>query len=205
MIRTVAGRLFDSGRIGLLPAAFDPPTVAHVALADAAQGRFALDQIVYAVPEAMPHKQVHRPTVGERLGWLARIAGGRTDRAVSACSGGLVIDIVQEFRVAVGEASELFVIAGRDAAERCAGWDYGDGMPFAEQLRCYRMLVASRGGAYRVQRQHAGRVLPFDFDPRYEEASSSAVRDAIRDGRPWSRLVPAEIREAVGTAYGGRA
>ncbi len=203
MIRTVAGRLLHSGRLGLLPSAFDPPTVAHVALGDVAQRCFGLDQIVYALPEAMPHKEVCRPTVEDRLDWLVRIAAGRADRAVSRCSGGLVIDIVQDFRAVVGEAARLFVIAGRDAAERFAAWDYGDGVPFAEQLQCYAMLVAARGGEYTVPPEHEGRILPFEIDVRSAQASSSAVRSAIRSGRPWSHFVPAEIHNAVGMAYGG--
>lgn len=200
-MRTVAGRLVDSGRVGLLPAAFNPPTVAHLALAETAQCRFELDQVVYALPRAMPHKRCRRPTVAERLGWLRRIAGERPDRAVSACDGGLVIEIVQEFRRELGEACELFVIAGRDAAERFSSWDYGDGMTFSEQLRRYIMLVAARDGAYRIPPDQAGRVLPFSIGARHSEASSSAIRNAIRSGGPWSHLVPPAIRAAVDAAY----
>ena len=205
MVRTVSGRLLDAGRIGLLPAAFNPPTVAHVALAEGAQSSFGLNQVVYALPATMPHKHFPRPTLAERMDWLSRIAEGRPDRAVAACAGGLVIEIVEEFRAVLGEACELFVIAGRDAAERFAEWDYGDGMPFAEQLRRYRMLVASRDGDYRVADDHAGRVLPFKIDARLGEASSSAVRDAIRSGGQWSHFVPPAIRQAVGAAYSGAA
>ncbi len=203
MITTVAGSLLGSGRLGLLPAAFDPPTTAHVELGDRAQRRFGLDQVVYVLCEAMPHKRVRTPTVAERLDWLVRLVDDRADRAASLCSRGLVIHIVQEFRSLVGEAADLFVIAGRDAAERFAAWDYGSELAFAEQLRCYRILVASRRGAYRVPPEHTGRILPFEIGARHDRVSSRSVRSAIRSGRPWSHLVPAEIREAVGAAYGG--
>ncbi len=202
MVRTVAGRLPATGRVGLLPAAFNPPTTAHLALAEAAQRRFALGQVVYVLSEAMPHKRIERPGPAERLQWLSAIAEDRPDRAVSACSDGLVIDIVQAFRAELGAGCEIFVIAGRDAAERYATWDYGDGMPFAEQLRLYRLLVASRRGPYAVAPEHSGRISPFGIDARYEEASSSAVREAIRDGQRWGHIVPPAIRAAVGAAYG---
>lgn len=201
MLRTVAGRLIATGRLGLLPAAFNPPTVAHVAIGDAAQARFALDQVAFVLCEAMPHKRVRRPGPETRLRWLSAIARGRPDRAVTSCGAGLMIDIVEAFRAELGPACELFVIAGRDAAERCAGWDYGDGMPFAEQLRHYRLLVASRDGDYRVPARHAGRILPFGIDAGYDVASSSAVRGAVRTGAPWGHIVPAPIRDAVGAAY----
>ena len=202
MVRTVAGRLLATGRVGLLPGAFDPPTVAHVAIADIAQRRFALDQVVFVLSEAMPHKRIERPGFDERLRWLSKIAGERPDRAATACGVGLVIDIVQAFRAELGPACEFFVIAGKDAAERYAGWDYGDGMLFADQLRHYRLLVASRDGNYRVPAQHAGRILPFGIDARYDAASSSAVRAAVRSGARWDHIVPAAIRNAVGAAYG---
>ena len=202
MVRTVAGRLPATGRVGLLPATFNPPTTAHLALAEVAQRRFALDQVVYVLSEAMPHKRIEWPGLAERLQWLSAIAEDRSDRAVSACSDGLVIDIVQAFRAELGTGCEIFVLAGRDAAERYASWDYGGGMPFAEQLRLYRLLVASRGGDYAVAPEHSGRISAFEIDARYDEASSSAVREAIRAGERWDHIVPGAIRVAVGAAYG---
>lgn len=201
MLRTVAGRLLATGRVGLLPSAFNPPTVAHVAIADVAQERFALDQVVFVLTEAMPHKRIDRPGPEERLRWLRAIARERPDRAVTACGVGLVIDIAEAFRGDLGPACEIFVLAGRDAAERFASWDYGDGMPFAEQLRHYRLLVASRDGDYDVPAEHAGRILPFSIGARYNEASSRAVREAVRRGDGWDHIVPAAIRDAIGAAY----
>ena len=201
MVRTVAGCLVQAGRVGLLPAAFDPPTVAHVALADGAQDRFALDQVVFVLPEALPHKRIERPAGRERLQWLGKLARSRPDRVAASCPTGLVIDIVQAFRAALSERCEIFVIAGRDAAERYAAWDYGDGMPFAEQLRRYRLLVAARSGAYAVPPEHAGRILPFEIDALRGAASSTAVREAQRAGAPWEHMVPAAIREDMARAY----
>lgn len=203
MVRTVAGQLLNAGRIGLLPAVFNPPTIAHMALAQEAQRSFQLDQVVYVLPEALPHKHIERPGTKVRLGWLATLASTEPGRAAAACRAGLVIEIVRVFQQALGNCCELFVIAGRDAAERYASWDYGDGEPFAEQLERYRLLVAARNGGYRVPREHADRILPFDIDDRSGAASSTAVREAIREGRPWRHLVPPAIHSAVHAAYGG--
>ena len=115
MVRTVAGRLLKSGRIGLLPAVFNPPTIAHMALAIEAQRSFKLDQVVYVLPEALPHKRVERPGTEVRLGWLATLAGSEPGRAAATCRAGLVIEIVRVFQRALGNRCELFVIAGRDA------------------------------------------------------------------------------------------
>lgn len=203
MFRTVAGELRVVGRVGLLPAAFHPPTTAHLALAGAAQQAFDLEQVVFVLPELMPHKRILRPSIEQRLQWLAALAGSRPDRAAAACRDGLILEIVRDFRGESGNACEIFVICGRDAAERYASWDYGAQLPFAEQLRDYRLLVASRGGAYAVAPEYAGRILTFEISPRYEAASSSAVRDSIHAGRPWRHFVPSAIRDSVEAAYGG--
>ena len=202
MVRTVAGKLLDSGRLGLLPAAFNPPTTAHLALADAAQRAVGLDQVVYVLPEALPHKRIERPGTETRLGWLSLLRGNRADRAVATCPTGLVIDIVRAFGAVSGDHCEFFVIAGRDAAERYIAWDYGDGEPFSEQLRRFRLLVASRGGALAVAPELAGWILTFEIGPQHEPASSSRVRRAIRSGGPWLHMVPPEIRDDVRHAYG---
>ena len=202
MIRTVAGRLIESGRLGLLPAVFNPPTMAHLALASEAQRVFDLDQVAYALPDAPPHKRIDRPAAAQRSNWLARLAAERTDRAVIRCPGGLVIEIVRSIQATVGHDCEIFVIAGRDAAERFASWDYGDGESFADQLRHFSLLVAGRKGAYSVASELTPRVFRFEIAARFNAASSTAVRDAIRAGRPWRHWVPPELREEVAAAYG---
>ena len=203
MVRTVSGRLLDVGRVGLLPAAFNPPTVAHLALAEAAQRAFALGQVVLVLPHALPHKQVSKPGFEDRLRWLTELARGRLELAVASCPTGLILDVVRAFRQDLGPRCEIFVIAGRDAAERIAGWDYGERQPFAEQLKHYKLLVASRRGTYAVESEFADRIAPFEIARRHEGTSSSKVREAIRRGKPWRHMVPAEIRDAVGRAYKG--
>ena len=203
MIRTVAGQLLRHGRVGLLPGAYNPPTRAHLALAETAQRRFRLDQIVQVVPHSLPHKQITRPTLEDRFEWIAELARARSGWAAGVCQGGLVVDIVDAWRREVGAGCELFVIAGRDAAERYASWDYGDGEPFGDQLERFKLLVGARGGAYRVAPEHAGRILPFEIAAAHDATSSQMVRSAIARGVHWHHLVPAEIQDRVAAAYAG--
>ena len=175
--------------------------MAHLALAEAAQQAFALGQVVLVLPNALPHKQVGKPGIEDRLRWLSEIARGHPERAVASCPTGLIIDVVGAFREELGPRCEIFVIAGRDAAERYASWDYGERQPFAEQIRHYKLLVASRRGTYAVEPEFAGRIAGFEIARRHDETSSSKVREAIRRGKPWHHMVPPEIRDAVGIAY----
>ena len=205
MIRTVAGQLLRRGRIGLLPGAYNPPTMAHVALGEGAQRRFDLDQVVQIIPRSLPHKRIAWPTVEHRLEWIAELARPRKGWAACACEGGLVVDMVDALRREVGDACELFVIAGRDAAERYMTWDYGDGESFGDQLNRYTLLVGARGESFQVAPEHAGRILPFEIAPAHAETSSSMVRSAIARGGDWDHLVPSEIRHGVAAAYAGDA
>ncbi len=202
-MRAVAGKLIEAGRLGLLPSPFNPPTTAHLALADSAQESFRLDQVAYILPDSLPHKRIERPSVTRRLEWLAALAQRRPDRVVASGPEALVIDIARAFRKRLGPRCDLFVIAGRDAAERYATWDYGRREPFPEQIREFTLLVAARDGRYRVDPEHEGRIRTFEIASSQTRASSSAVRDSIRAGRPWRHMVPRAIQPAVERAYRG--
>ena len=61
--------------------------------------------------------------------------------------GGLFVEIAREARVHYPGA-EIYLVCGRDAAERILTWDYGD-PEFAEKmLHEFGLLVAPRSGEY---------------------------------------------------------
>ncbi len=200
MIRFVQGRLAAQARLGILPAAFHPPTVAHVALADAAQERFALDQVAFVLPQTLPHKRLDRNGFAQRLEWIKLLAQGDGARLAASCERSLVGEIVQEFREQVPESVELYVIGGRDAAERFVSWDYGGAPSFDEQLRHFQLLVGSRAGTYAPAPRHAGRIHPFEIAAHYDAVSATAVRER----REWS-AVPRVIRGSVRQTFAGDA
>jgi nicotinic acid mononucleotide adenylyltransferase len=119
------------------------------------------------------------------------------DLGIATSEGRLVIEIARSFRKTCGDDVEIFVVCGRDAAERFAGWDYGDLPAFARQLEEFQMLVASREGEYDVAPEYAGRVHPIKMPPGYDEHSSSAVREAMDTGRPWEHLVPENVARQI--------
>ncbi len=186
------------GRLGILPAAFNPPTIAHVALADAAQKQFALDQVAFVLPETLPHKKLDRGGFEQRLEWIKLLAKDDDARLAAASDRSLVGEIVQEFREQVSESVAMYVISGRDAAERFVSWDYGDAPSFDEQLRHFQLLVGAREGIYAVAPQHAGRIHPFEISADYDAVSATAVRERSE----WS-VVPDVIRDSVRKALVG--
>jgi nicotinate-nucleotide adenylyltransferase len=191
------GKPIHQGRLGLLPAAFNPPTLAHLGLAEAVQRKCALDQVVFVLPEVFPHKEFDLVGFPQRLELLRAAIVGRPSWAAGSASGGLFIEIAREFRALCGPRVETFLLCGRDAAIRIVGWDYGAGPPIVEQLREFQMIVAARRGDYQPPPELAARVRCVDFDQELQAISSSQVREAIAAGRPWRHQVPPAVARLI--------
>jgi nicotinate-nucleotide adenylyltransferase len=177
-------------RVGVLPGAFHPPTLAHVAMAKAALE--VVDEVVFTLPRAFPHKEYTAAGLAERMELLRAAIAGEPRFSLAASEGGLFIELAREAREAYGEV-EVFLLCGRDAAERIAGWDYGAGDPIARQLEEYRLLVASRMGRYEPPEDLRPRVVPLAIPAELEAMSSSEVRRRIRAGEEWRHLVPEAV------------
>ena len=61
-------------RLGVLPGAFTPPTVAHFALAHAAWSQ--VDQVLLVLPLAFPHKTYTGASRADRIDLLVRVCAG---------------------------------------------------------------------------------------------------------------------------------
>ncbi len=183
-------------RLGILAGSFNPPTVAHLALAEAALRR--LDAVLLVLPGQLPHKEWAGATPEERVGMLSALAHGRLGVAVSR--GGLYIEIVREAREHFPHA-EMSVVCGRDAAERISTWDYGTSGRFEDLLREFRMLVAARRGGWVPAAEYAHAVEALDAGC-WDEHSSTAARSALARGdASWRELVPGVIHDWVERIY----
>jgi nicotinate (nicotinamide) nucleotide adenylyltransferase len=181
-------------KLGLLPGSFNPPTRAHIAMAEAALA--TVDEVLLVLPDVFPHKPWEGATQEQRLQMLRLIAQSRPQFGVAVTEGGLFAEIAREARELYADA-ELYILCGRDAAERMIAWDYGATNPIVRQLEHFQLLVAPRGGRYEPPAHvaHAVHTLSLDF---YDECASTRVRE--RSGR-WRDLVPDEIAHLVETIY----
>src|SRR4051812_21661617 len=134
-IRTAA----RSSTLAILPGAFHPPTRAHMAMAEAALS--VAGEILFVLPRAFPHKHYHGATLEDRIEALraALVEYPRYSLAVS--SGGLFVDLANEARRDYGPGTDIFLLCGRDAAERIVSWDYGATEGIDRQLEIFRLLV----------------------------------------------------------------
>jgi len=133
----------DARRVAMLPAAWNPPTLAHLALAEAALN-FA-DEVLLVLPRVFPHKGFERAGFDLRLEWLRRIAAARAGLGVGVTEGGLFLDMARALHAADARIEHVYVVCGRDAAERFLNWPYEGGPGASEQLREFSLLVAPRG------------------------------------------------------------
>ena len=182
-------------RVAILSGAFNPLTVAHLALTNAAES--VADEVICVVPRVYPHKKLEGASIEQRLEML-RLAPGR--HKIRTTEKGLFIDIARELRRADPEA-DIHFICGRDAADRVLNWDYGD-PKFAERmLEEFALLVASRQGELDIPAHLAHRVRTLAMPACYDEVSSTEVRRRIAGGEPWEHLAPQEIRRLIREIY----
>src|SRR5579862_4406903 len=84
--------------LGVLPAAFNPPTLAHLALARAALG--VVDEVLFVLPRQFPHKQYEGATFEERLEMLEAATSREPRFSIAASAYGLFAEIADECREA---------------------------------------------------------------------------------------------------------
>ena len=184
-------------RLALFPGAWNPPTVAHLAIARAALRH--VEEVVWVIPLRFPHKDFAGASFEDRLAMLCRIAEAEPGFSVAIADGGLYFEMADEARAHTGPGPEIALLCGRDAAERIASWDYGRPGVFDAMVDRYPLLVAGRAGGYLPHARHAERVVPLIVN--LDEVSSTEVRARIKDGRPWRHLLPSAIAELAATVY----
>jgi nicotinamide-nucleotide adenylyltransferase len=184
-----------SGRVGLLPGSFNPPTNAHVALA--AAGRAAgLACVYYVLAERTVDKeQVTGIPLADRLALLARLGDG-----VASVERGLYVEIARAMGAALPGAELVFLVGHDKIVQIFDPKYYQDrGAALDELFALASFLVAPRGDAdqdelaellARPENQRwAERVEPLRLDPRHRDASATRVR------RGQSRDVPPPVAE----------
>lgn len=179
-------------RIGIMGGTFNPVHKGHLALAKAAQERYALDEVVFVPSGNPPHKAAG--TVidkGERLAMVKLAIRGKKRWSVSRLEvdrPGLsyAVDTFSALRQKYGQRAKLFYIMGLDSLNEIRGWK----KPLELFTLC-EFIVATRPGT-------KGRILLKETDKVHwlklkEAVSASEIRGRLKAGKPVSRLVPRAI------------
>lgn len=135
-------------RIGLFGGSFDPPHLAHLAIAQEVQKRFALDRVLLAPAAAQPLKPAGaHASFADRLHMIELLCQGNPGIEASSIdaprpdgSPNYTIDTIRRLRAEL--AAEIFVILGADAFLGIEHWKAHD-----ELLREAQWIVVSRPGS----------------------------------------------------------
>ena len=89
-------------RNGVQPGSFDPPTSAHLAIAEAARHRWNLDRVVWVLSrDPLGKESGGRTTVEARRGVLESVAGDLPWLEVEVSNARLVVDLASGYDVVV--------------------------------------------------------------------------------------------------------
>ncbi len=189
-----------SRSIAVFCGAFHPPTVAHLALAEAARKR--VDEVLWVMPETFPHKRYDRVTLLQRL----RLVLEASSDPVAVASESLFFSIAAEAEAALSEC-KIHLLIGEDGARRIVEWNYGlDAMEHAlfleNNFRKYPLLSSRREELWELPEGLQGFVEWLPMDAVHSPISSTTVRQRIVEGQDWIDLVPRSIRKKVAELYG---
>lgn len=156
--------------VGVYPGTFDPPTVAHVAIAEAAWRQGGLDRLVLAVSKSpLGKKDSGVSQLDQRVPLLDAVAATRTWLSVAVNDGGLISDIAAGYDA---------VVLGSDKWVQVTdpGWYGGsDSARDAAVALLPRVLLAPRNGVVPADLPAGALVLQLPLE--HGIVSSSGVRD----------------------------
>jgi nicotinate-nucleotide adenylyltransferase len=184
------------GRIGVMGGTFDPPHLAHLAIASDACARLGLERVLFIPAAAPPHKESGGPTPPAARLAMTELAVEHDMRFVAS---GLEIerDLVYTRDTLAAVAGrfperELFFIMGSDSLLQFDTWHDPDDIVALGSL-----VVAPRPGDDAVavreaaSRWDSGRVTLLDSP--LLGISSSLIRERVAAGLPVRYLVPEDV------------
>jgi len=159
--------------VGVFPGSFDPPTVAHLAVAEAAWVQCALDRLDLVVSRvALGKDHAVQAPLEDRVAALERLAAGRPWLGVAVTDHRLLADVAAGYDV---------LVVGADKWEQLhdPAWYEGSVGARDEALtRLPRVVVAPRAGFPTPEG-----VTVLDVDRAHHHVSSTAVREGRNEWR----------------------
>ena len=201
----------DGRKLGIFSGSFNPLTVAHIEMIDAAQKKYDLDEILLILARANVDKGVFGLSLADRLLMLKEYAANREDLSVAACSHGKFIEKIEALKPAYPAGIHFSFIVGYDTFVRLFDPKYYTDLHGALEVlfdQC-RFIVANR---QKYDADAVGRVIDAPDYRRYAdcidlielpeffaEISSTDIRTQIQAGNSVDHLVPTEVQAFLKT------
>lgn len=191
-------------RLGVLSGTFNPPTCAHLALAEAALASLALKEVLFVLPEVPPHKKQLEASLDTRAEMLLLAIARNPKFSAAITSHGLFLDIHRAVVPHYPAGTQMYFLTGRDAAERILlRWPYPNPQQaFAEMFARFELAVAGRRGRFQIPpdspaARYAKKTHPLEMPPGMEELSATLARERVARGESVETLVPKEVADYI--------
>lgn len=199
----------SGGRLGVMSASFNPPTRAHVRMAEEAGRLCGFGETLFVLAKTNVEKGLYGAPLEARLLMIDALAGSRPSCSVAAVSHPRFVDKAAALRACYPPGAEICFIVGYDTLVRLFDPKYYADMP-ADLRRMFascRFVAANRGEhpSETVRRflerpecrEFADRITVMELDARHAGMSSSEVRERLRTGEGTSDLVPEEVERLI--------
>ena len=192
-------------RLGVLGGAYNPITLAHVAVAEAAMTHFGIDEVLFLLPQVPPHKTIFGASLEQRLEMMRLAVADVPHAAVGLSTHGLFVDMYEGLLAVYPHRPEVFFLTGRDAAERILAWHYDDAEGALKRMfESFQFIVCSRQGPFTLPDDpllapYRGRIHSCTLPPQagsgppVDAISATEVRERSLQGLPIDDLVPAPV------------
>ena len=193
-------------RLGIFSGSFNPLTVAHIEMIEAAQKKYDLDEILLILASANVDKGVFGLSLADRLLMLKEYTESREDFSVAACSHGKFIEKIEALKPAYPPGTHFSFIVGYDTFVRLFDPKYYTDLHGALEVlfdRC-RFIVANRqkydaDAVKQVMetpdyRRYVDCIDLIELPDFYAEISSTDIRTQIQAGNSVDHLVPSEVQ-----------
>lgn len=197
-----AGVAVAARRVGVLGGAFDPPHLAHVALARSAVAQLQLDELRVIPTGQAWHKPRQLTAAAHRLAMVqlafASLSAAQLDPRETRRSGpSYTIDTLRELAAELPGA-ELFLIIGADQAQALTTWHDWEGIVQSATI-CVADRANSPGAAsgFEAQTSHPDRFRHLQMPAMLTSATDIRARIAAHEdvsalvGEPVARYIAA--------------
>jgi len=193
----------NSRKYAIYGGTFDPIHNGHISLALSAVRECGIDKLIFMPDYVSPFKQDKKVTDGnDRCGMIESVLNMDPAFCLSRyelrkTGPSYTIETLRHWSDMLG--SDLSFVLGFDSVVQVNTWYHGE-----EILKDYHLITGRRPDTddregletiERFRREYGARITVLEMEP--VDASSTEIRERIRDGRPVDGLVPPQVEKYI--------
>ncbi|MBE6041867.1 MAG: nicotinate (nicotinamide) nucleotide adenylyltransferase [Clostridiales bacterium] len=193
----------NSRKYAIYGGTFDPIHNGHISLALSAVRECGIDKLIFMPDYVSPFKQDKKVTDGnDRCGMIESVLNMDPAFCLSRyelrkTGPSYTIETLRHWSDMLG--SDLSFVLGFDSVVQVNTWYHGE-----EILNDYHLITGRRPDTddregletiERFRREYGARITVLEMEP--VDASSTEIRERIRDGRPVDGLVPPQVEKYI--------